>query len=231
MTQLVGIANITPDSFSDGGKSFTTQDALSHIEAMMEEGADIIDIGAESTRPNATPLSPEEEWQRLEPVLPLAIALTEKHKRLISIDTRHADTAAKAAALGVDWLNDVSGFTQPEMISVAAESECDVVVMHALSIPANPAEQLPEDSSAIEDVMHFFEGRVEALEKAGIARERIILDPGIGFGKSAEQSLELIMGAEAFKGSRMPPVLWPFAKIFFKTVFRCTAGRARPTHS
>lgn len=202
MTQLVGILNTTPDSFSDGGLFFTPEKAAAQIERLLAEGASVIDIGAESTRPGATPVTPEEEWQRLEPILHFAAQMERsprQHAFHISVDTRHPDTAAKALRLGVHWINDVTGFTDPRMVAAVRDHTCSMVVMHSLSVPADPAITLPPHPSATEQVLAWAETRLRELEKAGIPRTRIILDPGIGFGKTPEQSLNLLHNIARFK--------------------------------
>ena len=159
----------------------------------------MLDVGAESTRPGATPLSPSEEWQRLSPVLEKLIALARSRNKIISLDTRHAENAAKAIALGIGWINDVSGLDNSAMINAVRESTVKLVIMHSLSIPADPAVTLPPDADAVEEVMAWAEKKLAALAKEKISRERIILDPGIGFGKTKAQSLDLVMRAEELK--------------------------------
>jgi dihydropteroate synthase len=208
-TQLVGIINITPDSFSDGGETFSSETALVAIKRLMEEGADIVDIGAESTRPGATPVSHEEEWERLEPVLaqlPKGVA--------VSIDTRHAATARNALAYHVEWINDVSGFSAPEMIDAVKNSDCMLVVMHSLSVPADKNIVLPQDADVIHELLVFARARVGELQKAGIAKERIIFDPGIGFGKTPEQSWEIIRRIDQLKILGMPLLVGHSRKSF-----------------
>lgn len=198
--ELVGIINITPDSFSDGGLSFAVQDALANILRLVDEGADIIDIGAESTRPNATPITQEEEWARLEPVL----SRLNGFPIPISVDTRYAETAQKALALGARWINDVSGFANADMVAAVRDSNCNLVVMHSLTVPADKNVVLPIDADPVELIIAWVKTRFEELEKAGIRRERIIFDPGIGFGKNAEQSQKIIDGVARFKELDVP---------------------------
>ncbi|MBN8549275.1 MAG: dihydropteroate synthase [Deltaproteobacteria bacterium] len=199
-TELVGIINVTPDSFSDGGTCLEPSAAVEHAAHLHAGGAGILDIGAESTRPHAGELSAAEEWLRLEPV----IAGIKKHFQLnplaplLSIDTRHAETARKALKLGADWINDVSGFSDPDMIAAVAESNCTVVAMHSLSIPPSKEKVLSNDRSAVSQVYEWAQSKILALEKAGIARDRIVIDPGLGFGKTPQQSLLLAFHAEQF---------------------------------
>jgi dihydropteroate synthase len=192
-TALMGILNITSDSFSDGGQYLHPASAILHATDMVAAGATIIDIGSESTRPGASALSAETEWARLAPVLEaLCPALTPLGIQ-ISIDTRHAATAQKAAALGVHWINDVSGGDSPEMLRTIAEhKQLRYVIMHHLGIPADATRTLPPDADCIAVIRDWAEARLDLLESYGIVRERVILDPGIGFGKTAQQSLAII---------------------------------------
>ncbi len=211
--KLTGIINITPDSFSDGGKNLSPQTALKAIDEMIEDGADIIDIGAESTRPSATALTHEQEWERLEPVL-----LSLQSKVYFSIDTRHPQTAAKAIALGAGWVNDVSGFSNQEMVESVRGSDCKLVVMHSLSVPADKNIILPEKHDPVELIIKWAKKRFAELEKAGIGRERLIFDPGIGFGKNAQQSMAIINGAERFAELGVPVLFGHSRKSFLGDV-------------
>lgn len=198
-SQLVGILNITPNSFSDGGKFSTVDSALIQLTELVNAGADIIDIGAEATGPNATPISAREEWQRLEPILSAffeqTIPLIIQPK--ISIDTYHPETVEKALALGVNWINDVSGLTNPAMQKILGNHSCDVVIMHHLGIPANQ-QTIPLNQNIVTTVYQWAENHLLHLEKNGIARNRMIFDVGIGYGKTPEQSLELLKNSHYF---------------------------------
>lgn len=187
-TKLVGIVNVTPDSFSDGGQNEQLDAALETIARMVEDGADVIDIGAESTRPGATPIDAATEWSRLEHLLPKL----EQFDVDFSLDTRHAETARKAAAYNITYLNDVSGFDSPAMVEAARDSDCKLIVMHSLSVPADKNLVLPESLDVVEELLHFAHARFATLEAAGIRRDRLIFDPGIGFGKTPKQSLALL---------------------------------------
>lgn len=192
---LMAVLNLTPDSFSDGGAFVQVDAALAQFEQLIADGADIIDIGAESTRPDATPLTHEQEWARLQPVLAKIIQHPSRQKIKISIDTRHAQTAANALAMGVDIINDVGGLRDAPMSAALATSACDIVVMHSLSIPANKAIFWPPETDAVEAILQWKREVIILAESAGIAPERLIFDPGIGFGKTAEQSLALVLQA------------------------------------
>lgn len=187
-SRIVGIVNVTPDSFSDGGRDVAA--TLAHMERLAEEGADVLDIGAESTRPGAKLITPEEEWQRLEPVL------CEARKRLpdiqLSVDTRHAETAKRALGEGVDWINDVSVTPDDAMLKVIAHTTCKYVVMHALSVPPSKEHMLPEGVDVAQVMLAWSERTLERLAHAGITGDRVILDPGIGFGKTPDQTWDLL---------------------------------------
>jgi len=206
-SQLVGIINVTPDSFSDGGHFFDALRAVEQMKHLVLAGAEIIDIGAEATNPRASAISSDEEWQRLEPVLSavLAAAITMDIQPKISVDTRHADVASKALELGINWINDVSGLQDVKMRKVVAASQCDVVVMHHLGIPVDKNIILLRDSNPVGLILEWAEQRLDELTQHGIAQERIIFDVGIGFGKNAEQSLELLKNIDAFQrlGTRL----------------------------
>lgn len=195
--QLMGIINVTPDSFSDGGKYDSIETVIQQIETLALAGADIIDIGAEATNPKTTGITPETEWERLAPILHALPNFSIPPK--ISIDTRHADIAKKALDLGVNWINDVSGLEDPAMREVIAASDCDVVVMHHLGIPVDKKKILPPTADPVKTIFKFAEKKIAELVQHGISRERIIFDVGIGFGKTAEHCLALIKHIAAFQ--------------------------------
>lgn len=198
--QLVGILNITPDSFSDGGNNHTLQPAVNHFQQLIAEGAEVIDIGAEATGPNAIPLSFDEEWRRLQPILENIIHLKNfVIKPKISIDTYHPETALRALKLGVDWINDVKGLTEPGMQLMANSYSCDLVMMHHLTVPVKKNDCFPLEKNPVELTYSWAEHQIELLSNQGISPERLIFDIGIGYGKTASQSLELIQAIEEFK--------------------------------
>ena len=197
---IMGVLNLTPDSFSDGGAFLQRDAALAQFERLVADGADIIDIGAESTRPDAIPLNDEQEWARLQPVLEQIIQQPSRHKIKISIDTRHAQTAASALAMGVDIINDVGGLRDAPMRAVLAASACDIVVMHALTIPADKAAVWPSETDVVEAIMAWKSDVMTLATGTGIDPNRLIFDPGIGFGKTAEQSLALVTHAKEIIG-------------------------------
>jgi len=203
----MGIINLTPDSFSDGGENQTWDAVETRIDAMVGSGVHMLDIGAESTRPGAKPLTTAEEWSRLAPVLSRSIGKfgNDALRPLISVDTYHAEVAAKALDLGVDIINDVSGLTNPEMVALAATSGADFVAMHNLGLPADPRATLDADRSAVDQVEEWLDRQVHAWQKSQVDLSRIIFDPGIGFGKNPLQSLELLREIARFgnKGLRL----------------------------
>lgn len=211
--RVMGILNVTPDSFSDGGDNLDPDAAIAHALDMLDQGADIIDVGGESTRPGHTPVSPEEEAKRVVPVV--RGILTAAPTAIVSIDTRHAAVAKMCARLGVSIINDVTGFTDPEMVKVAAETDCGCVVMHwnrgvgqatrrqvtldanlpsralaSRSVPPSTRRfTLPEEAPIMREVMGFLGDQARTLMRAGVAHDRICIDPGPGFDKTADQDV------------------------------------------
>lgn len=187
MPVVMGILNITPDSFSDGGEYENIDAALAHAREMVAQGASIIDVGGESTRPGAAPVSPDDEWARIQPVVDALVA----EGVCVSVDTRHADVAAKAVAAGASIINDVSGFSDPAMVEVARSCDAGLVVMHMKGDPATMQDD-PAYDDVVAEVCDYLRQRAAELEAAGIAHERICLDPGPGFGKTPKQTIELM---------------------------------------
>ena len=193
---LMGIVNVTPDSFSDGGKYFDPADAVERGEKLIEEGADILDLGAESTRPGAAGVGAEEEWRRLQPVL---IALRRNHPVLpISIDTGKAEVARRALADGASLINDVTGGRDVEMFPLIAKAGCPFVLMHLRGTPATMASQTDYSDGVVAGVIHELRTSAAAARLAGVKPEQIIYDPGIGFAKTAAQSVELLSALPEF---------------------------------
>ncbi len=221
---IMGIVNVTPDSFSDGGQHETAQSAIAHALRLEAEGADILDIGGESTRPGAPPVPLDDELRR---VLPVIQGLVGKTRAKLSIDTRKALVMRAAAAAGVHIVNDVSALTHdPESLQVAAETKCAVVLMHAQGDPAT-MQQAPAYADALLDVFDHLEARVDACVKAGIPRERLIADPGIGFGKTAAHNLEIIAGLAIYHGLGVPFLLGASRKRFIGTLTGAENPQAR----
>jgi dihydropteroate synthase/2-amino-4-hydroxy-6-hydroxymethyldihydropteridine diphosphokinase len=199
--QLVGILNITPDSFSDPHAAMTVSGALNQARELSEAGADILDIGAEATSPDAPRVTAEQEWQRLEKILQAIVTLktTCTIPPKISVDTRRPFVAAKALEFGVDWINDVSGLSDPAMRELLAGQNCDIVIMHELGVPSDQTRTLPAAEHPGDAVFRWMEKTLKALSASGISPHRIILDVGIGFGKNPAQSLALIQSISHFK--------------------------------
>lgn len=186
---VMGILNVTPDSFSDGGHFRDAGRAVEHGLKLIAEGADIIDIGGESTRPGAEPVDATEEIRR---ILPVITALRSQSSVLLSIDTMKAQVARAALAAGADIINDVTGLNgDPGMIQLAAESTAGLVVMHMQGSPQT-MQQNPHYDDVVHEVRSYFERRLHALEEAGIDLRRVALDPGFGFGKKWEHNLHLM---------------------------------------
>jgi dihydropteroate synthase len=196
---VMGILNVTPDSFSDGGDFSEPAQALRHAEQMLHDGADLIDIGAESTRPGAAALSEDQEWTRLAPLLPALIKMGVP----ISVDTYRPATMRRAIDAGCDMINCVAGFRMPGAIEAVAQSHAGLCVMHMQGEPqfmqANPFY-----NNVTHEVLAFLRARVEALMHAGVVLERIVLDPGYGFGKTAEHNLQLLKHQRDLLGLGLP---------------------------
>jgi dihydropteroate synthase len=196
---VMGIVNVTPDSFSDGGETFAAEDAIARGLALRDEGADIIDVGGESTRPGAAPITPEEEQRR---VLPVIRGLA-REGVTVSIDTRHAKTMAAALKEGARILNDVAALTDTGALSLAAATRAPVVLMHMQGEPATMQDK-PSYESALLDVYDYLRERVAACIAAGIEPAAIAIDPGIGFGKTAAHNMEILARLGLFRGLGCP---------------------------
>ncbi len=186
--KVMGIVNVTPDSFSDGGQHADTAGALAHCERLIRDGVDILDIGGESTRPGADILHPAEEWRRLEPVLRQATTLGVP----VSVDTCKAEVMQRALDLGVDIINDVHALTGPGCErAVAAHAACGICLMHMRGDPATMQSHTDYDD-VVREVAEHLRARLARMLTLGVADERITLDPGIGFGKTPQQNLDLL---------------------------------------
>ena len=189
---LMGIINVTPDSFSDGGQCLDAQRAIEHGLRLAAEGADILDIGGESTRPCAAPVDAEEELRR---VMPVIEALCRQTDLPLSIDTSKAPVARQAIDAGAEIVNDVTAMTgDPAMLPLAAESGCGVCLMHMRGTPQTMQDN-PTYADVVAEVIEYLGGRRDVLQAAGIDRDRIALDPGIGFGKTTQHNLQLLRSA------------------------------------
>ncbi len=205
-SELVAILNLTPDSFSGGQLDASNAEIEAQVRSHWAGGATVLDVGAESTRPQGTPIEPAEEWRRLAPVLPLLARLRAELGFKLSLDTRNAETAKRALAeVPIDWLNDVEGFSNPAMLEVAARSQCEIVFMHSMGVPPSRERTLPRDLDPIQVLRDWANARIRTFLDAGIAAERLIFDPGIGFGKTPTQNLEILRRASdlALPGVRL----------------------------
>ncbi|OAN79846.1 dihydropteroate synthase [Sulfitobacter sp. EhC04] len=212
--RVMGILNATPDSFSDGGLHAAADDAIAAGQRMVAAGVDLLDVGGESTRPGAETVDPEEESRRVVPI----IAGLRDTGALISVDTRKAAVARAALEAGAGLINDVSGFTyDPALAAVAADAAVPVCVMHALGDPAT-MQKNPHYDNVLLDVYDFLAAQIAVLVGAGIARDRIVADPGIGFGKKLEHNLTLLSGLSLFHGLGVPVLLGASRKGFIGTL-------------
>ena len=201
MPRLMGIVNVTPDSFSDGGKYLEGQTAIAHGLALLEEGVQILDIGGESTRPQAEEISVEEELSR---VMPVIEGLRKKTDAILSIDTRKPDVALKAIEAGASIWNDVSALTfDDRSLAIAAKLECEIVLMHAQGLPADMQDN-PHYENVVGEVREALLGRVHACILSGVERNRLIIDPGIGFGKTLDHNLALTRNLDVFVKTGLP---------------------------
>ncbi len=211
--RVMGILNVTPDSFSDGGKFYKKETAIRQAEAMVEQGADIIDVGGESTRPFSDPVPEEEEIRR---VIPVIEEIAPRIPVPVSIDTMKASVARRAIDAGASIINDVSALrADPEMAPLAARTGVLVICMHMLGEPKTMQID-PTYEDVVAEVHDFLEGSVKHASESGIPRERIIIDPGIGFGKTVEHNLCLIRNLSFFKSIGAPVLIGPSRKMFIR---------------
>ena len=200
MTQVMGILNVTPDSFSDGGKFSQIDKALYQAKKMINNGADIIDVGGESTRPNAKKISLDEETHRVIPIIEKLIA---EFDTLISIDTSKASLMSHAIAVGVGMINDVRALQAEGALEACQQADVLVCLMHMQGTPKT-MQNKPKYNDILQDVSLFFSQRIMACENAGIKRERLLLDPGFGFGKTLEHNLRLLAHLPHFSHFKQP---------------------------
>ena len=217
---VMGIVNVTPDSFSDGGRFFDPEVAVEHALRLVAEGADILDIGGESTRPGADAVPIDEELRRVLPVIERLAKLTD---RPISLDTSKAEVACAGLAAGATILNDVAGLRDPAMVEVAARSGAGVVVMHMRGDPRT-MQSNPIYADVVGEVADFFAKRIQTLTDAGIARSAIVLDPGIGFGKTLEHTRLQLRELQPLQAFGLPVCLGVSRKGFLGQV----TGKPRP---
>lgn len=224
---VMGILNVTPDSFSDGGCFLDPQRALAHFERMVSEGADVIDIGAESTRPGSVAIDEEEEIRRLQPVLE---AIGKRAVVPVSVDTRKAGVAERAIDCGAVIINDVSALQHdPQMGPVVARTGAGLVLMHMRGTP-HTMQQYSHYEHVVEEVMRDLETRIRHAEDTGIAREHIVVDPGIGFAKTVQHNLSLLRELKSFHRLGRPLLVGVSNKSFIGTIIdRPVPGRIMGT--
>lgn len=219
--ELVAIINLTPDSFSDGGLYQSQKEVEGTIIRSLEEGASVIDIGAESTRPGATAISSHEEQLRLFPVIEHVFELKKQWKFKVSLDSRHPETIEKVLSqFPLDWINDVEGFRDPNMIRLARESKADLVVMHSLDIPVLPNQTIDPHTDPLELIFESLQQRRDRLLAEGIAPQRLIIDPGLGFGKTARQNFSILNRLTQLNDLKSPLLLGHSRKRFLDPLDR-----------
>ncbi len=210
-TYLMGVLNVTPDSFSDGGEFNAPAAALTQAQRLVEAGADLIDIGGQSTRPGAEQVSVEEELKRL---LPVVEAVRSMLSVPISVDTTRASVAQAVVNAGADLVNDISGGTfDPDMLQIVAQMQVPIVLMHLRGTPQT-MQKLTEYQDLIGEIYEFLERQIATAVAAGIERSRLIIDPGIGFAKTAQQNLEILRQLPTFRSLGVPILVGPSRKSF-----------------
>lgn len=212
---LMGIVNVTPDSFYDGGRFCAVDEAIKHAHMLQEQGADIIDIGGASSRPGADVISPEEELRRIVPVIK---GVAEFFKGSISVDTTWSDVARRALDAGAEWINDISaGRFDKEMSSIIASSGCNVILMHSRGTPQT-MQSGPSYNNVVSDVSRELLESVELFEKAGVEKKQILVDPGIGFAKTMAHNIDLIKGIDKIVALGYPVVIGTSRKSFIGAI-------------
>ena len=210
---IMGILNVTPDSFSDAGKYFSCGSAVDHALKMIEDGADVIDVGGESTRPGAESVSIDEELGRVIPV----IKELAKTGTPISIDSYKPDVAKKALAAGAAMINDINGLRSEGMAELAAKYDTPVCIMHMQGTPRD-MQKNPAYADVVKDIKHFLKKQAEYAIKKGVKKDRILIDPGIGFGKTTEHNIQIIKNIGEFKKLGYPVLIGPSRKSFIGNI-------------
>ena len=214
-TLVMGIVNVTPDSFSDGGMFDDADDAVKHGLRLLHEGADLLDVGGESTRPGSDPVSADEERRRVLPVIQRL--RREAPQAVLSVDTRTAEVAKDALAAGAEVVNDIGAGADPEMFGVVAPTGAGIVLMHMRGEPKTMQDD-PSYDDVVAEVRTFLAERIEAAVVAGIGRDRICIDPGIGFGKGLEHNLQLLRAIGSFRDLGVPVLAGVSRKRFIGTL-------------
>jgi len=203
LPKVMGVLNVTPDSFFDGGRFLQLGRAIEHAQGMIDAGAAIIDVGGESTRPGAEMVSVEEELRR---VIPVVEQLARAGRVIVSVDTSSPEVMLAAVAAGASLINDVRGLQRPGAMAVAAGSGCAVCVMHMQGEPQT-MQRRPQYTDVVAEVKHYLQGRIAACEAAGIGRDRIVIDPGFGFGKTVAHNLALVRQLPDLVALRLPVLM------------------------
>ena len=223
-SKIVGILNLTPDSFSDGGKYFDEKKALFYLEEMLMAGADIIDIGAESTRPNAQILNAQEEIARLENILPKLIFAIKNFNKIhnkniqTSIDSYHLETIIFAHKIGVEIINDVSGLIDEKIIDYIAQNNLTAILMHNLAIHSNPELIVNRDLNVVDEIISWAHQKINYLTARKIQKSQLIFDPGIGFAKNSTQSIRILKNINAFRVLNLPIYVGHSKKSFLDAI-------------
>ncbi|MEO6862292.1 MAG: dihydropteroate synthase [Microcoleus sp.] len=227
-TYLIGVLNVTPDSFSDGGDFYTIESALAQAENMVKSGVDIIDIGGQSTRPGAAEISLEEEIDRVIPVVQMLRQKADIFASIpISVDTTRAQVAQAAVEAGADIVNDISGATfDSEMLSTVAQLQVPIMLMHLRGTPQT-MQKLTDYQDLIGEIREFLESRIEVAVAAGIDKSQIIIDPGIGFAKTYSQNLELLRELPKFRGLDCPILVGVSRKSFIGHILNQPEAKQR----
>ena len=219
--QVMGVLNITPDSFSDGGRFLAADAALTHARRMVEEGAAIVDVGGESTRPGAAPVDEQEELRR---VIPVIERIAAEVPAVISVDTRKPAVMRAAVAAGAGMINDICALREEGAVATAAQLGVPVCLMHMQGEPRT-MQAAPRYHDVVAEVMNFLAERVAACGQAGIARERLLIDPGFGFGKGLEHNLRLLRHLDAFAVMGLPLVVGLSRKSLIGSILNVTAAQ------
>ena len=230
MAKIVGILNITPDSFSDGGKFDSLEGAISHLKKLIADGADVIDVGAESTRPQAVPISAQQEWQRLEKILPAIIFASKKTSKSIkvSLDSYHFENLKKAHELGVDIINDVSGLSDERIVDFIAAKNIETILMHNSQVLPIEGALVNSHLNLCFEILSWAKQKISALQKKGVKKSQLIFDPGIGFGKNAAQSIRILKNIAEF-GVLDLPIYVGHSKKSFLDAIKIEGDRAQKT--
>lgn len=227
LPRIMSILNVTPDSFSDGGQFYDAQAAITHGLQLMADGADILDIGGESTRPNSQIITPDVEQQRVIPVIRALKPEAQKRGIKISIDTRNASTMRAAIDAGADIINDVSALTHdPDSLRVAASTHAQIILMHMQGTPQT-MQVNPSYDDVVKEVYDYLQQRIAACMTAGIDKTRIIVDPGLGFGKTVEHNVTLLSRASQFQKLGVPVLIGASRKSFLGTLAGLKNGQSR----